>query len=223
VSATGDPHLTNVNGQSFDINRAGVNTFLLFPRSTSKTQQESTLRVEASVEHPGDGTKCKGWYIVRLWVSGSIIGDEIELSTNGYEAKDGLEMKVGTKVLQNQTEIAGFIAEKKYNMTFTDSRESLKQHHVNNRINFAQLQIDLQGVELKIIWSTGKKLPNAMNFVANHLKMLGNDWGGLLGGDDHTFVSQYDPACKKSETYGEIPQLLSDEGEDQWTAKAALD
>merc|ERR1719433_176800 len=82
-----------------------------------------------------------------------------------------------------------------------------KKLHHNDRVNFASMNLNLQGVQLEITWSTGLRRPNSLEIRASHLKSLGENWGGLLGNDDHTFVSTYDPRCKKNFDYHNHEQL----------------
>lgn len=220
----GDPHLTNIHGQTFDINREGVSTFLVYPRfNNSKTNPNTRLRVDAVVKHPGNDNKCTGWFVLHMLIKGSTVGKDIVLSTKGYEQNTpgALELTFGGKTLRNASEIAEFVKNGKYNMTFVDYRDRMKKLHLNNRLRFARLRLYVQKIQLEFTWSTGKRLPNALGFSAFNLKSFGEDWGGLLGGDDFTWVSQYDSDCKKSKNYNKIPQLV-DEGPYQWTAMASM-
>jgi len=223
-NAYGDPHLTNMHGESFDIVREGVNTLLLLPKKAD-VLQNTTLRVDASIEHPGNGSKCGGYFIVRLWIKGTLLGEDIEVSTNGWdvEGKDNLAIKAGSTTFNNQADVASFVSNGKYSLTLNDERNDLAgQQHVNNRLKFASLTIHLKGADLIVDWSTGKNKPNSLGFRATHLSELGNEWGGLLGADDHNWVSSFDPECRKTENYEQVAQLLHIEHQGLWSASASL-
>merc|ERR1719362_1280494 len=107
-------------------------------------------------------------------------------------------------------------------MIFTDERDHIATRHPFNRIKFASMRIQASSVGLEINWFSGRRQPNRLDFKAYHLAKLGNDWGGILGADDHTWVSSYDPTCKKSDDYGRI-QMLSHLEDMPWQVSASLD
>jgi len=65
VSATGDPHLTNVYGQRFDLYRSGVHVLLQIPRWVGP--QETLLRLEADARRTG---ACSELYFQTLGIFG---------------------------------------------------------------------------------------------------------------------------------------------------------
>jgi len=210
AQAFGDPHLTNMKGDFFDINREGISTFLkLIPQD----KNDSDLRIDALIEHPGDGSMCFGFFIRRLWIKGSLVGEDIEMSTNGTNLleKNALTIKVGNTVMQNSTELAAYLHRQplKYTMTFDDERNNMHAQYLNNRVKFATLKVNVKDAEFVIGWSTGANKPNILEIHANNLAQLGTNWGGLLASDDHTWVSTFDPACRKSNDYKVTAQLLS--------------
>lgn len=221
--ADGDPHLTNLHGESFDIMREGINVLLLLPRKAEE-MQNTKLRVEASVEHPGDGSKCTGFFIVRLWIKGLFVGEDLEISTTGWDhrGEDSLAIKVGSMTLHNESDVAALVTNGKYSVTFNDKRSSMTMKHPKSRVHFANLVVHVHGVDLQIDWSTGRKKPNSLGFRATHLSELGQEWGGILGVDDHSWVSTHDPECGKTEMYPHIPQLIHVEHQEMSSASASL-
>lgn len=224
--AVGDPHLKNIQGEGFDVLRAGISTLLEFPQQQTRKHQENRLRIDASVEHPGNESACKGYFILRLWIKGSLLGDDIELSTASKDllTSDSLNVKIGGTTMLNGSDISAFKTNGKYKMKFSDERDHMAKRHVHNRIKFASMRLQLNGgVGLEVAWFTGKKQPNRLDFKAHHLAKLGDDWGGILGADDHTWVSSYDPNCKKSKDFGRIAQLTMAGSPEPWSASASLD
>lgn len=230
VTAFGDPHLTNMMGEYFDITREGISTFL---RLDPQDKNHSKFRIDALIEHPGEGSRCFGFYIRRVWITGSLVGQPIEVATNGTTVleNESLTIKIGNKVMRNGAEVAAYLDSNpgKYDMTVEDRRSSMQRsQHLNNRIKFATLVVNVKGAEFKISWSTGDKKPNILEINANNLKQLGSNWGGLLANDDHTLVSSYEPTCQKSQNYKKIAQLLSTEPENStetpimWLSSASL-
>ena len=66
VSAVGDPHLTNIYGQKFDIAHAGLHTLAHVPRGS--TRARALLRVEAEAERVG--AACADMYFTSVSAAG---------------------------------------------------------------------------------------------------------------------------------------------------------
>lgn len=224
LRAFGDPHLSNMNGDFFDVNREGISTFLdLNPQGKNQTD----IRIDALIDHPGDGSKCFGYYIRRMWIKGSIVGEDIEVSTEGSDLRgnDTLKIQIGDKVMQNARDVTNFVYSNpgKYDMMLNDERIRMRPTHVNNRIKFATLRFNVKGAEFVIDWSTGDRKPNILEFRANKLGLLGSKWSGLLARDDHTWASSLDATCKKRTDYTNTAQLLQEEEPVKWRSSASLD
>jgi len=67
VSGIGDPHLTNIYGERYDLYRTGVNVLLRIP-STSYRKGRMLLRMEAESRHIG--TECSETYFQIVKISG---------------------------------------------------------------------------------------------------------------------------------------------------------
>jgi len=106
VAATGDPHMKNILGQSFDLMQPGAHTLVEIPRGS---RDDSTLlRVAAQVSRVG--VSCSDMYIMKL----NVTGGWVEYAGPGmlhFEAgahRDGdskwfLFGQVGLKVVQGKT------------------------------------------------------------------------------------------------------------------------
>lgn len=195
-----------------------MNIFLIYPRN-GEGQQSTRLRVDASIAHTGFGDKCRSWFILRLWIRGSLLSEDIQVSTGGRDNLDpnALAIKIGRKTMRSGKEISTFITKGKYNMTFSDTI-----HHFKNRLRFAKLKIYVAGALLEINWFTGKKSANSLDFHAEHLAHIGTDWGGLLGSDDHSWVTQYDPNCKRNGDNHKLAEFMADKNLDPLLVRASL-
>lgn len=226
ATAFGDPHLTNLQGDTFDVVREGITTFLIHPHQVASTQEGVKFRVDASIEHPKGDNQCFGFFIVKLWLKGSLIGDDIELSTSRQDlvGPEVLEFKVGNRTMHNITEIAQFSKGTvgKFDMQFDDDRINMRPHHAHNRFKFAKLTLNVSGAAIEVKWSTGKRKPNSLEISASHLIKIGHEWGGILGADDHTWVSTYNQKCKK-DPYENMPQLTNNDDAFPWNASASLE
>jgi len=83
VHAVGDPHITNVLGQRFDLLQPGKHVFLLIPRSSRA--QDTLLRVDVDVNHVGSA--CSDMYIQSLNITGKW-ADEQHIGGFNYFAQD---------------------------------------------------------------------------------------------------------------------------------------
>lgn len=183
-------------------------------------QQSTQLRVDASIEHTGFGDKCRSWFILRLWVRGSLLNEDIQVSTSGRDNLDpnAFTVKIGRKIMRTGKEVSAFINKGKYNITFNDT-----VHYLKNRLQFANMKIYVAGALLEINWFKSNKAPNNLDFHAQHLAQIGKNWGGLLGSDDHTWVTQYDPNCKRNSSTDKFAQLTTGKDPDSPSVRAFLD
>lgn len=223
--AVGDPHLKNIGGEGFDVLRTGVFSLLEYPlKVKNKSSGESKLKLEASVEHPGNESFCKGYFILKLWIKGSLVGEEIEVATSGKNLRKEsvLTVKFGNKTMHNLTEVQSFVTNGKYKVIGTDDRSHMAARHPHHRFKFASMKLQVAGVALDIGWFTGHKQSNRLDFKAHHLKKLGAEWGGILGKEGHTWASSYDPKCKKSDDFGRLFNLKMEPGTAPWKAMASL-
>jgi len=90
ASGKGDPHLTNMNGQRFDLYQEGVHVLLLIPRRAKP--QDTLLRVEANAQRLG--AACADLYFQVINITG-----------NWSEPRDGLQFyaQTGTDVMDWKT------------------------------------------------------------------------------------------------------------------------
>lgn len=197
-SSVGDPHITNIKGETFDVLREGSMTFLRFPAEIVE-KKDTRLRVNAQIKRAGTGTRCNSFYVVGLKMSGTLIGEDITISTHGWDLDGEMELvvQIGNQTMDTAKEIAAFTPETNYSITINDRRSQMHSEYLHHRVKFAHLKLELAGAALEIQWSTGGRRPNALDFRASHLINLGTTWGGLLGNDDHSWVSKSTTKCKE--------------------------
>jgi hypothetical protein len=104
ASATGDPHLTNVLGQRFDLQREGWHTLVQVPRGAEG--EAALLSVEAEARQMG--AACADMYFQSLNLTGRWVGPEGRVFSAGSVAKKEPRRwlrygKVELKVVQGHT------------------------------------------------------------------------------------------------------------------------
>merc|ERR1719464_1310489 len=87
VSASGDPHLTNVRGERFDLLQPGKHIFLQIPRKS--LPQDALLHVMAEVQKAG--VACGDMYIQALNVTGKWAEAK---HTGGFQYFAKVELKI---------------------------------------------------------------------------------------------------------------------------------
>uniref|UniRef100_A0A7S1F1S4 Uncharacterized protein n=1 Tax=Noctiluca scintillans TaxID=2966 RepID=A0A7S1F1S4_NOCSC len=81
VSAVGDPHVTSITGEKFDLWRTGWSTFVQIPKDVA-THLQPKLLVTGNVEPYGD-EKCAPAYLKEVMLRGTLMGHHHVLVRSG--------------------------------------------------------------------------------------------------------------------------------------------
>jgi hypothetical protein len=79
AGVVGDPHLTNLHGEKFDIHD-GMHRLVHFPRGAP--EKEALFMVDAKAVDMGATADCYSVYLESVKLSGKWVGDEINIGTN---------------------------------------------------------------------------------------------------------------------------------------------
>jgi hypothetical protein len=210
TGVTGDPHVTNVEGQRFDLVRVGVHELLRLPRRSGSrpghgARSEALLEVLGTVESE---RKCEEPFVKQLdlrglWLqqSGPLVlragdlsedsGDTIMLQVNGsHVSKDELIRDARLQGLLKVEE-----PEAKHVKRHGAKAHRDKLFTVMLRFSDATLTVDWIHREVP-----GSSLSHLDLHVANLPKLeKGMDVGGILGRDDHTSAAMSSPGCSPSQ------------------------
>lgn len=171
VIGRGDPHLINVRGQRFDLYQPGVHVLLQVPRGAAPNATK--LRLQARAEKMG--AKCSDMYFQAINLTGQWVEDELYYQSLNLTA-GFLEAAQGARGSGNVQGGLRFFAES------ADRRRNTPW-------------MDFGGVGVKVVWGhTGGGI-KYLNVLLRHVSKAGSLIGGLLGGDDHTFVSTPSKMC----------------------------
>jgi len=194
ATAQGDPHLQNMRGKKFDVRRPGNHTFLVVPRGAGP--DDAQLYVWADVT-PLDGKLCKyqtGLFITELTLTGKWLkpmGGSLRLST-------------GTKEF-NTPATWGLSLGGSPNLSVQDFKRRLRQlpermgslrptnvekpnTNKNNHVDTMRLQLYLGRSHLTVGWAHTQDPMS--NWLWLNVGGIGaGNLGGLLGDDDHTWVT----------------------------------
>jgi len=219
VSARGDPHLVNLNGEHFDVNHGGEFTLLRIPQSTVKPAE---VELKASIL-PEHGKPCTT-YINEVEVSGSWLGGKVVqvrsyLRSHAKNETDDKFLGFLVRALGEPADAFPWTRLSEWADTTTvvsapqtkdgfDVTMSTAKWHSNKdaREDFVAGQVEIQVIN-KLLSSEPTKfvirqdLPRQehLNLAVRRLSSLGRaDVGGLLGFDTHPeSLEDVTPECQR--------------------------
>jgi len=219
VSARGDPHLVNLNGEHFDVNHEGKFTLLRIPQNTKKPA-EVELKATILPEH---GKPCTT-YITEVELSGSWLDGKV-VQVRSYlrsHAKNETDKFLGLRVLDpartdeapwekfsQWAESSYVVSEPRTDHGFGVTISTAKWHgnkdagegvpivagqvviHVSNRL--------LSSEATKFVIRQDLPRQEHLNLAVRRLSSLGRaDVGGLLGFDEHPeSLEDVTPECQR--------------------------
>jgi len=221
VSARGDPHLVNLNGEHFDVNHGGEFTLLRIPQSTIKPA-EVELKAFVLPEH---GKPCTT-YITEVELTGSWLGGKV-LQVRSYlrsHADNETDKFLSLRVLDrspgapaseapweklSQRDDKSYVVSEPqtrdgFGVTFSTSKWQSKKN-AREDVPTVAGQVEIQVKSRKSIEPTKfvirQDLPRQehLNLAVRRLSSLGRaDVGGLLGFDEHPeSLEDVTPECQR--------------------------
>jgi len=199
--------VTNVDGERFNINRAGVHELLRLPRraqsASGDSDDEPLLDVMASVEW--DKGDCKDPYVKEVELKGWWLrsaGSLLFRTHGAAPVSDGavvLEVngsRLSQEELAHDRRVASFLE------ASVPGPVRAGPGHKIRRARFLAVQLRLPAVNLKIDF-VNRAVPgstiNHLNFIASDLRRFSEttrmDIGGLLGRDAHSWASSSPEGC----------------------------
>jgi hypothetical protein len=208
VIATGDPHVTNVYGQKFEIYQYGSTLrFLQVPRVIEGNQQPK-ITVDARVDRLSSFPGCKHSWIRNLRLAGTLLDNTYEFGVNSTANSFFLRVGEQTTSLEEFVKLApkaNVVLEPAPTNSWYKMTTRQKDFPIIARIRVFPGDATLS-VELVYNRRTlkHKEHESHLNFDATNLERLAADKheiGGLLGIDPHHEVS--DPAkCQQEHPIG---------------------
>jgi hypothetical protein len=207
TGVTGDPHVTNVEGQRFDLVRVGVHELLRLPRRSGSspghgTGSEALLEVLGTVESE---QKCQEPFVKQLdlrglWLqqSGPLVLRASDLSE---DSRDAVMLQVnGSRVskdeLTRDARLQGLLKAE------DPQAKHVKRHGAKvHRDKIFTLKFRFSGATLTVDWIHREVPGSSLNHLDLHVADLpkfekGMDVGGILGRDDHTSATMSSPVCR---------------------------
>lgn len=237
ATATGDPHVTNVDGVRFEILKAGVQELLRLPRRANKSHgsvEPSPLLSVSAIVDPADEDTCHEMYVKQVDVTGGWLrssgplrfragGDSLDdpraisLSVNGS--------LVDRAALERDGRVQRFLEVTEASIPHVDPTTNTIQ-----KVPMFAVKLSFAAATLNIDWMhravPGGKSMNHLNFRASGLRRFsdssGMDIGGILGRDDHSDAASLPGECKLARADLRVSNTAPGDGGDLQVIAAAL-
>jgi hypothetical protein len=210
--AKGDPHITNIHGERFDINTAGTFTFIQIPRGHTGPSSTAALSVWGKVDAPTEN--CKVMWIHELNIAGSRVGGEYQVQAQATPKDQSSDLGIflltaGNTSTTNPSKFASVFSNaevqlypKKVSEWALRKQNNMHIASIKFPIGMASLDVDLWKTKTPHPWIDrfpGTPGNNHIDLNVQSLAALGtrDTVGGLLGSDDHSSVSK----CKRSSSH----------------------
>jgi hypothetical protein len=208
VAVTGDPHVTNVEGQRFDITRAGVHELLRLPRRPGSAGQDTggaaLLEVSGTVESE---RFCAEPFVRRLDLSGLWLqrSGPLVLRAGGAseDSEDAIVLqvngsRVGKDALARDARLQGLLQVTEPTARRGKGRPGAKVR----RDRLLRVQMRFPGAALAVDWVHREVPGSSLNHLDFRVAELSRhmDVGGILGMDDHALAASPSPGCAHTQS-----------------------
>jgi hypothetical protein len=206
---TGDPHVTNVEGQRFSLARVGVHELLRLPRRPGAgpgqgAGSEALLEVLGTVESE---EKCAEPFVRQLDLSGLWLRQSgpLFLRAGGLsmDSKDAIMLQVnGTRVGEEEFRV---LMERGLLQVAKPTAEQSERHGAKaRREKYFTAKFRFPGATITVDWIHREVPGSSLNHLDLHVADLprledGMDVGGILGRDDHASAAGSSPDCKPTQ------------------------
>jgi hypothetical protein len=215
ISAQGDPHLVNLQGEHFDVNQVGEFTLLRIPQDASTPAE---MELKATIL-PEQGKPCTT-YIMEVEISGTWLGGKV-VQVRSYRAKAqgepgkflGLRlMSRGAEApwerLEDWTDMTYLLSEPQSTTGFMVTLAKTQWHSKKNAKAGAssvagQVEVRVQrrryNESAKFVMRQDLPMQEHLNLAVRQVSALGReDVGGLLGFDPHPeSLEEVTPECQR--------------------------
>jgi hypothetical protein len=201
---TGDPHVTNVEGQRFNLVRVGVHELLRLPRHSQGAGREALLKVSGSIESE---RSCEEPFVKQLdlsglwlWQSGPLV---LRAGGLNEDSDDAIMLQVnGSHV--GKDEIQGLLPREMLQVAKSNAKHNKRHGAKARRDELFTLKFRFSGATLTVDWVHREVPGSSLNHLDLHVADLprlekGMDVGGILGRDDHASAARVSPGCEPTQ------------------------
>jgi len=193
VFAIGDPHVSTITGDSFDLWRTGWSTFVKIPLEVSEKPDKLLVRGEV---RPYGGSPCAPSYLQQLRINGSWLGGH-EVSVHGGSLESSSPFSVvregGSPVFLKQDGVTDFINEKDISL-----RGWIAEDHEVWGPD-ARVELLVGNANVTIVQHTegrGESSSAMLDLSVSGLESIVDTIGGWLGVDGASQAGTAPPECQ---------------------------
>jgi len=212
---TGDPHVTNLDGERFNLVRTGPHELLRLPRlSDPGSETAPLLQVIGRVE---EEQHCLETYVKEVLLSGSwlrTIGNiSFRTAGGGPHSQGAIQLEVnGSAVsVEDFRDSRGRLAHVVEKVTVSSAAhpDAEEKGKSIKRLNFLNVEMRFPAAALTVEFLSRHVPGSSVNHL--NLKALGlpkpeiMEVGGVLGRDDHTLAATPSDECRQSDLHMVIP------------------
>jgi len=188
---TGDPHVTTVAGEKFDIVVEGQHTLLDLSQESDKL-----LTVQVALEKK-DSASCEDLYINDVFVSGKWLGLSKSLQINAGALHDldvPLRLRAADGAWQNYEDAGDSITLSPAEGPYPEA-VAYKMNLAQDAFHKAGFEVRFDPIKMQVYHAVAEDIA-WLDVHLMGLSELDMDIGGLLGFDDHTAAATLPKACQ---------------------------
>jgi hypothetical protein len=192
VFAVGDPHVSSITGESFDLWRTGWSTFVQIPQLVMEDSAKFLVRGEV---RPYSGARCAPAFLQQVHVNGSWLGhQEVSIHAGSLESSDPFHVTVngGEPVYLNVD------GETVFNLTGASLTGRVATDDPSVWGPDARVRLSVGDAEVNIVQHTegrGESSSAMLDLSVSGLANIVDTIGGWLGVDGAAHAGQAPPEC----------------------------
>lgn len=207
IEAKDDPHVTNMDGQKFDIYQTGNHTLVRMPRGSEGSDimfDVVGLITRAPSKNASFAKRCWNTWITKIWMAGGWLEDtgplEFFTGPGDFASPGTVMMRVGNNPVCTPESCARYVPH--IMMQVITPRKALKRPaRINQKVVTRKAKIRIGPVGILIRWAQtlSKDGPtNHLDIETQHLSYALVEVGGILGHDSHAFAATKPKECRTS-------------------------
>lgn len=200
----GDPHVTNIKGEKFNILQTGNHTLVHMPQSAETERTLFDVQALITRSENQNLNRCYESWIQKVWITGRWLGETkmlefFTVADDEFNSPRTIQMRIdnlpATSPENCSKQLARFLFEVKPPETIP-----AKPTHFHRTIVTQTVKLYIGLAVVDVSWAymlTKDGGNNHLNVATSYRKGENISIGGILGLDDHTWAASIPKECKK--------------------------